>query len=106
MVSIEDFKKVEMIVVQIKEAKEHPNADKLYVLKVDTGEEERQLVAGIRSAYSTEELIGRRAIIVKNLEPATIRGEESQGMILAVSDENGISILAPERDVALGSRVS
>ena len=105
MLTIEDFKKVEMIVVEIKEAALHPNADRLFVLKVDTGEEIRPLVAGIRSSYAPEDLIGRRAIIVKNLEPATIRGEESRGMILAVSDEEGVSILTPDRNVALGSQV-
>ena len=50
-------------------------------------------------------MVGRRVVIAANLEPATIRGEESQGMILAASDENGISVLSPDRDVALGSRV-
>lgn len=105
MISIEDFKKMELIVAQIKEVKEHPNADRLYVLKVDTGSEERQLVAGIRSGYTPGELTGRRVIIVANLEPATIRGEESRGMILAASDENGIAVLSPDKDVALGTRV-
>lgn len=105
MISIDDFKNTELIVAQIKEVKDHPNADRLYVLKVDTGCEERQLVAGIRPSYSKEELVGRRVIIVSNLESATIRGEESQGMILAASDENGISVLSPDRDVALGSSV-
>ena len=77
MVTIEDFKKLEFIVGQIKEVKEHPNADRLYVVKVDTGKEVRQLVAGIRRSYTPEQLIGRRVIVVNNLEPAVIRGEES-----------------------------
>ncbi len=105
MVSIEEFQKMELIVAQIKEVQEHPNADRLYVIKVDTGNEERQLVAGIRPSYAPEQLVGKRVVIVANLEPATIRGEESQGMILAASDENGQAILSPEKDVALGSRV-
>lgn len=105
MISIEDFMNIELIVVQIKEVCEHPNADKLYLLKVDTGKEERQLVAGIRLGYTPEELVGRRIVMVANLEPATIRGEESQGMILAASDDNGIAVLSPDKDVALGSRV-
>lgn len=105
MLSIDDFKNVEMIVAQIKEAHEHPNADRLYVLKVDTGAEVRQVVAGIRSSYTTEQLIGKRVIIVSNLEPAVIRGEESKGMVLAVSDEGGTSLLTLDRDVVLGSRV-
>ena len=105
MPSIDDFRKFEFIVAQIKEVKEHPNADKLYLVKVDTGKEERQLVAGIRKFYTKEQLIGRRVIVVQNMDPAVIRGEESRGMILAASDEQGISIIAPDRDVALGSIV-
>lgn len=105
MIPIEDFKKVELIVAQIKDVREHPNADRLYVLKVDTGKEERQIVAGIRLKYPKEQLVGRRVIIVANLQPAVIRGEESNGMILAASDDNGVSILSPDRDVALGSTV-
>ena len=66
MATIEDFKKVELIVAQIKEVKEHPNADRLYLVKVDTGKDERQLVAGIRKFYTKEELVGRRVIIGGN----------------------------------------
>jgi len=105
MITIEDFKKLELLVARIKEVKDHPNADRLYVLKIDTGKEERQLVAGIRSSYTKGELIGRQIVIISNLEPAVIRGEESQGMLLAVSDEKGISIISPDRDVSLGSVV-
>jgi methionyl-tRNA synthetase len=105
MISIEEFMKMELIIAQVKEVKEHPNADRLYVLKVDTGSEERQLIAGIRLHYKPEDLVGRRVVIVANLEPATIRGEQSQGMVLAASDEAGISVLMPDRDVVLGSRV-
>lgn len=104
-VTLEDFKKLELIVAQIKEVKEHSNADRLYVLKVDTGKEEKQLVAGIRRSYTKEELVGRKIIMINNLEPAVIRGETSQGMLLAASDDNGISILRVDKDVALGSIV-
>ena len=103
--TIDDFKKIELIVAQIKEVKEHPNADRLYVLQVDTGKDVRQVVAGIRKAYSPEQLTGRRVILVANLDPAVIRGEVSNGMLLAASDENGLALLAPDKDVALGSVV-
>lgn len=106
MVCIEDFKKLELKVAKILEVKEHPDADKLYCLKIDLGEEQRQLVAGIRPSYSVEELIGKQVVVAANLEPAVIRGEESEGMLLAASDENGTAILSPEKEVALGSRVS
>ena len=105
MVTLEDFKKFELIIAQIKEVKEHPNADRLYVLKVDTGKEIKQLVAGIRKAYSPDELLGRRVVIINNLEPALIRGEESQGMLLAASDPNAMSLLGVEKEMALGSIV-
>jgi len=105
MITIEDFKKVELIIAQIKEVKEHPNAERLYVIKVDTGREERQIVAGIRKAYSPEQLVGRRVVLVANLAPAVIRGEASNGMLLAASDEHGTVLLMPEKDVALGSIV-
>ena len=62
-------------------------------------------MVGIRSSYTPEELTGRRVVIVANLQPATIRGEESNGMVLAASDESGIAVLTPDKDVALGSRV-
>jgi len=105
MATIEDFKKIELVVAQIKEAKDHPNADRLYVLQVDTGKDTRQVVAGIRKAYTIEQLIGRRVVLVANLEPAIIRGETSNGMLLAASDANGMSLLSPDKDIALGSIV-
>lgn len=106
MATIEDFMKIQMVTAQIKEVIDHPNADKLYVMKVDIGEEEpRQIVAGIRKAYEKEDLIGKRIIVIKNLEPAVIRGEESQGMLLAASGENGPVLLTPEKDVPLGRPV-
>ena len=104
--TIDDFKKFEFKVAEIKEVREHPNADRLYVLKVSLGDSERQVVAGIRAAYpNKEDLVGRRVVVVANLDPAVIRGEESQGMVLAASDENGPSVLSPDRAVALGSVV-
>ncbi len=106
MATIEDFLKLEFKVAQIKEAKNHPNADRLFVLKIDLGGgDERQLVAGIRSTYTAEQLIGKKIVVIANLEPAVLRGEESQGMLLAASDENGPVLISPEKDVALGSRV-
>jgi methionyl-tRNA synthetase len=105
MPSIKDFQNFELIVAQIKEVKDHPNADKLYVLKIDTGTEEKQIVAGIRGSYAKQALIGRKIIVINNLEPAILRGEESRGMLLAASDENGISILEPDHNVKVGSRV-
>ncbi len=105
MIKIDDFQKLELVVAQIKDVKEHPNADKLYLLMVDTGTEEKQIVAGIRGSYAKEALMGRKIVIVNNLEPVVLRGEASNGMLLAASDENGISVLTPDKNVKIGSRV-
>ncbi len=106
LASIDDFKKFRIVVAEIKEAAVHPNADRLFVLKVDAGTEVRQVVAGIRRSYTPEQLIGKRVALIANLLPAVIRGVESQGMILAASDELGVSVLSPDRtDIAPGSMV-
>ncbi|MFC1709605.1 methionine--tRNA ligase subunit beta [Candidatus Omnitrophota bacterium] len=105
MVTINDFKNFEIRIATIKEVEDHPNADKLYVLKVDLGDKQKQLVAGIKASYTKESLVGRQIAMIDNLEPAVIRGVESQGMLLAAQDESGIVILSPERSVKEGSRV-
>lgn len=104
MITFEDFKKMELRVAKILQAKDHPNADKLYVLNIDLGGRTKQIVAGIRSFYKKEELTGRQIVVVDNLEPALLRGVESQGMLLAVSDGRGISIISPDREVEIGSQ--
>jgi methionine--tRNA ligase beta chain len=105
MPTIDEFRKIELVIAQIKEVKEHPNADRLYVLQVDDGKAVRQIVAGIRNAYTPEQLVGRRVVLVSNLDPAVIRGEASNGMLLAASDANGMALLGPDKDMALGSIV-
>lgn len=105
MATIEDFKKLELKVAVIKEVIEHPNADRLFVITLDLGEKTKQVVAGIRASYQKEQLIGKQVVVVDNLEPAVLRGVESQGMILAASDENGVTVISPERTMKLGSTV-
>ena len=105
MVTIADFRNFEFRVATIKEVSDHPNADKLYVVKVDLGDKEKQLVAGIKPFYEKEALIGRQVVVIDNLEPAVIRGVESQGMLLAASDETGTAILSPERRIKEGGVV-
>jgi len=105
MATVEDFKKVELVVARIKEVKEHPNADRLYVLQVDTGRDVRQIVAGIRKAYTPEQLINRLIVLVANMDPAVIRGETSNGMLLAASDADGMALLMPDKEMTLGSIV-
>lgn len=105
MVTLEEFRKIELKVAEIKEVNDHPNADRLYIIVIDLGDKRKQIVAGIKSFYSKEDLIGKQVIVVDNLEPAVLRGAESQGMLLAASDETGISIISTERKVKLGSIV-
>lgn len=105
MASLEDFKKLEFKVGRIKEVNEHPNADRLYVITVDMGEKTKQVVAGIRNSYKKEDLVGREVVVVDNLDPVMLRGVESQGMILAASDDEGLSIVTLEKERKLGSVV-
>ena len=106
MISFDDFKKLDLRVAKVLEVKDHPNADRLYVLKVLVDEEEKQIVAGVRQFYSHEDLEGRHIVIVNNLEPVTLRGEESNGMMLAAKRDDGMPvILVPEREVSPGSLI-
>ena len=106
MINIEEFRKLELKVATVKKAEPHPNADKLLVVHVDLGSEERQIVAGIRGYYAPEELVGKQIVIVANLETAKLRGVESEGMLLAASDDDRIVILTPEKRVNPGAKVS
>lgn len=105
MAKLEDFKKLEIKIGKILEVKDHPNADKLYVVTVDLGDSKRQLVAGVKGSYAKESLVGKQIVVLTNIEPAVLRGVESQGMLLAASDESGISILTTDKPVKLGSIV-
>jgi methionine--tRNA ligase beta chain len=106
MISIEEFRRIELKVGTITSAEPHPNADKLLVLQVDLGTENRQLCAGIRHDYTPEQLVGRQIVVVANLQPTKLRGLESQGMLLAASDDGRVTILTPEKPVQPGSKVS
>lgn len=105
MATYDDFKKMEFRIAVIKDAADHPNADRLYVLTVDLGDRTKQIVAGIKAHYKKEDLIGRQVVVVDNLDPAMLRGVESQGMLLAASDENGMAIVGPDKAMKLGSVV-
>lgn len=105
MASIKDFQNLELRVAEILEANPHPNADRLYVLKIRVGEAEKQIVAGIRLHYQPEQLVGKKIVVVNNLEPAVIRGVESNGMLLAASNDTMLTLVAPERDIPSGAQV-
>ncbi len=105
-ISFEEFKKMDIRTGKILDVQEHPDADKLYVMDVDTGTDKRRIVAGIRPYYKKEELIGKTVIILTNLQPRTIRGIESQGMLLAGLDGNNLGVLTVDRDLKPGTKIT
>ena len=104
--SIDEFRQLDLRIATVTAATPHPDADRLLVLSVDLGSEQRQLVAGIRRHYAPEELVGKQIVVVANLAPASLRGVESQGMLLAASDGEGrLALVVPERPVSTGAAV-
>lgn len=105
MINYDDFKKIELKIARIIEAEEVLGAEKLLKLKIDLGGETRQIVAGIKKVYQAKDLVGKEIVVVVNLEPRMVMGVESNGMLLAASDENGPVILRPDKDVPPGSGI-
>ena len=106
VISYDYFSKVQIRIAEIKTAERVEKADKLLKLSVDLGDEIRQIVAGIALSYDPESLIGRKIVLLANLEPAKIRGVVSNGMLLAANGPNGEAILLqPDADVVPGSKV-
>ena len=106
-IDFEDFTKVDLVVGKILEAKDHPNADKLLVFKVDIGEDEpRTIISGIKKWYNPEDLVGKNVIVVRNLAPRKMRGIESQGMLLAADFDDDLSLLSTLEDLKPGAKVS
>ncbi len=92
--NFDDFSKIRLTVAEIIKAEPHPNADKLIKMQIRLGDREKQICAGIRAYYQPEDLIGRRIIVVDNLEPRKLRGELSNGMLLAAhGPDNTISLV-------------
>src|SRR5208283_4686052 len=106
-ITIDDFLKVELRVGEVKVAEKVKGADKLLRMEVDLGSETRQIVAGIAKAYEPEKLIGRKVVIVANLQPRKLRGLESNGMIVAASvGDDGLPVLAGFlEDVPVGAKL-
>ncbi|MBA3044631.1 MAG: methionine--tRNA ligase [Candidatus Thermoplasmatota archaeon] len=97
--------KLDLRVAEVKTAGDHPNADKLLVLTVDVGDGVRQLCAGLKKHYTVEEFIGKKIIVMCNLLPAKLRGIMSEGMLLAASEGEVVSLLAPPQDAKPGDRI-
>jgi methionyl-tRNA synthetase len=105
-ISFEEFSKLDFRVAEVKQAERVSGANKLLKLKIDTGSEEREIVAGIAEHYSPEEMVGKKIVVVANLKPAMIRGIESKGMLLAAKDGNLLSLVCLDKNVATGSKIS
>jgi len=107
MISYDDFKKVELRVAKILTAERVEGSDKLVRLRLGVGSEmgERQILAGIGKRYEPEHLVGREIIIVANLEPRSLMGFESQGMLLAADGEEGPVLLTVDQEVDPGSGI-
>jgi len=106
IITIDQFAKIDLRVAKVVEAEKVEGADKLLRLKLQIGDEIRQVVSGIAKWYSPEELTGRNLILVANLKPVKIRGIESQGMILAASEDNNLSLLTVDKDIKSGTKIS
>ena len=104
-ISLADFKKAELRVAKVLEVEEVPGADKIWKLTIDVGSEHKQIVAGVKSFYSKEELLGKSIVVVNNLQPAVIRGVESKGMLLAAKDDTRLTLLVLDKEVPAGSLV-
>jgi methionyl-tRNA synthetase len=104
-ITYEEFARLDLRVAKVLAAREHPNADKLLLLHIQVGDVEKQIVAGIRGHYQPQDLVGRQIVVLNNLQPALIRGEESNGMLLAASDSGGVVLLRPDRDCEPGSGI-
>lgn len=102
-IEFSDFEKCDLRVGKILEVKPHKKADRLYVLKVDIGGEERQIVSGLREHFKEEELVGKEAVFILNIKPVNLRGEMSSGMILAAEKDGKLTLMKPWEDGFTGA---
>ncbi len=103
MIPFNDWKKMDLRIGKILEVNDHPNADKLLVMKVDIGNEVRTVVAGIKDYYSKKELKGKKVVVFVNLEQKELRGIKSEGMILAAVKDDKVVLIELEKDIEVGA---
>ena len=106
MISFEEFQNIDLRIAKVISASKIEESEKLLKVELELGEEKRIIVAGIAKYYSPEELINKNVVIVANLEPRIMLGTESQGMILAVKDEDKLSVLIPDKEVKNGLKIT
>jgi methionyl-tRNA synthetase len=105
-IEMKDFEKLELKVGEILRVDDIPGADKLYKLEVDTGGKQITLVAGIKQNYEKEKLVGKKIVVLTNLQPATIRGITSEGMLLAAVKDDDVKLVTIDGDIEIGSDVA
>ena len=105
-IAYDDFAKIELRVAKVLEARPHPNADKLMLLQIDVGDAQKQIVAGIRQHYAPDQLVGKLIVVVNNLAPAMLRGETSDGMLLAATSGDRVILLtADDPECVVGAKI-
>jgi methionyl-tRNA synthetase len=107
-ITYDDFAKLDLRIATVIECTPHENADKLLVLQIDLGTEKRQICAGLRQHYAPEQLVGKQIIVVANLAPRQMRGQISNGMLLAATDPatGKVIVITPAEASSPGSKVS
>jgi len=105
-ITIDDFDKINLKVAEVISVEDHPNADKLLVLKLKLGDETRQVVSGIKKYYNREELLGKKVVVVTNLKPIKLRGVESHGMVLAAACDGKLTLVSTLEDIPSGVQIS
>ena len=106
LVGIEDFQKLDLRVAKVLEAEAVPGATRILKLKIEVGDKQKQIVAGIAEHYKPEELVGKKVVVVNNMKPTTIRGVQSEGMILVAKDGKGMVLLGTEKEIETGAKIS
>ncbi len=110
IISYDDFSKLDLRIAKITAVSDHPNADKLLVLDIDLGTEQRKIIAGLKEYCPPESLLGKNVVVVANLQPRKMRGLESNAMLLAASymdgDERQVIVITPDDKIPPGSEVS
>ena len=105
-ITIDEFDKIKLKVAEVVSVEDHPNADKLLILKLKLGDETRQVVSGIKKYYTGEELVGKKVVVVTNLKPIKLRGVESHGMILAAECDGKLTLVSTLEDIPSGAQIS
>ncbi|MCP4724618.1 MAG: methionine--tRNA ligase [bacterium] len=105
-INIDDFKKIDLRIAEIKSASPVPKTEKLLRLEVDDGEDIRFIISGIADKYTSEDLVGKKIVLIANLKPAKIRGEISNGMLLAAVEGEDLALIIADKDMKTGTRIS